>query len=133
MTSDQSALALQRQAIAKLVADGTIKHERPGLYPDDTMSTDERERLPSYDIGEFQKAFPDILQIDFDEMVEEGTGKSLGFNARLVDGRSDPQDVFIEVLPTTTTGLIELFQAYFKGIYNIEELEKARDVFEGLE
>lgn len=132
MTSDPNQVAVQRQAIAKLVADGVIKHDRPGIYPDATTPEEERVLIPAYDVVEFQQAFPDILQVDFEEALENGV--STGFVALIHDGRSEPQRVDIgKVLPTNTQGLVEVFRAYFKGIYNIEQLESARDVFEGIE
>lgn len=127
MTSNPNQQALQRQAIAKLVADGVIKHDRPGIYPHDATPEAECARIPAYDVEEFKRAFPDILQLDFEEHME---GEVVGFVVLFHDGRNDPQRLEVADLPANTEQLIEVFRTYFRGVYNIEQLESARDVFE---
>lgn len=131
MTSNPDQTLARRQGIAQLVQRGELKHENPGLYVEGDMTPEERARMPDYSAAEVQTAFPDILQINFDEDVDD-EGNSHGFYAVLLDGRGPDQKVKLgEAPPATTKALIEVIRAYYREQFNVDALEAGRAAFEG--
>lgn len=131
--NNQDQTLARRQGIAQLVQRGELKHENPGLYVEGDMTPEEKARTPSYSAAEVQAAFPDLLQINFDEDVDDA-GNSHGFYAVLLDGRGPDQKIELGTNPPATTPeLIEVIRAYYSKQFNVDALEKGREMFEGLD
>lgn len=129
MTSNPDPTVARRQGIAQLVQRGELKHQNPGFY----LEPDATARVPDYEHLKVQEVFPDILQINFDEDVDE-KGVSHGFWAVLLDGRGPDQKVSLgKTPPPDTEGLINVIRAYYSEQYNVAALEQGRAVFDGLD
>lgn len=122
-TSDE-----RKQAIARLVAAGKMTREEPGRYAENGYEGE----LPDYDPAEVRKAFPDLLEIGFDEVpsdqwyavLEDGkTGEA----TRVPLGSAPPPD---------SDALIEVIHAFFRGALdqdNMDETARALASFDEME
>jgi len=124
----------RRAAIARLVQRGVMKYEKPGQYFPEEVSEEVREDFPKYDVQALMKAFPEILEIEFDEAVDDDTGESKGMDLILYDGKgADVRIPIGKVPPASTDKLIELMRSHYRSQFNLSNIEETAAVFQGFD
>ena len=119
MTTDPADV--RKTAIARLVSQGHLTQENPGQYVPDDVDAESRNGIPAYDADQVRKAMPEILQIDFDETDGEGCF------ALLRDGKTGESTKVPlgEDPPETTAKLIEVIQAHFRSLLDLDGINEA--------
>lgn len=122
----------QRAAIARLAQQGGMRHPQPGRYFSDDATAEFKESFPVYDLSMIRKAFPQVLEIDFDRDVDSEGKPTL--SASLKTG-NEVMEVAIKggSPPANTEELIILFRSYIASQLDLENLKRAQEAFDGLD
>ncbi len=118
----------RRAAIARLVQRGGLRHESPGQYFPGTKTKDD---YPPYDYRAIAQAFPQALQMHFDDEFDEG-GKLVNISLTIMDGKGP--DVVIalgKAVPDSTEKLIKAIHDHYRKAFNLDAMREAEDAFAG--
>lgn len=95
-------------AVRRLVEAGLMQHEEAGLYGSKGTGA-------QFDVADFTSAFPDILQVDIEDLAAGGFQITVYSEASVSTSEVTP-DVFVTAtLPTTTAALIAAIEGHYKG------------------
>lgn len=123
----------KRLLIQGLARRGGMKHERPGQYFSENATSEFKAEFPTYDIMVIRAAFPNVLEIDVVNDVDDETGEPSALFAVLKDGNNDLEVPLGLQLPATTEGLIEKVRVHLRTLIDVASLRETTEVFDGLD
>jgi len=115
-----------RKAVAMLAKEGGLKHPEAGQYFSESVEDAFKEAFPVYDLGMIRKAFPRLLQIDFDRSES-------GLLVLIKDGYSTSEIPIGASPPATTELLINLIRGFMTSQIDTQSLQEASEALDGFD
>ncbi len=127
----------EREArITRLVAADHMTHEKAGQYTADHVSKRATNSIPDYDKEMVMRAFPNALELKFDE-DSDGCFVIIHDGFQVAgNGDADTRDVRIPLgknPPKNTDALIKCIHAYYRGSLNTDALNKTAALFDAMD